>query len=37
VHVFEASLGEERHAAELLAGSFDAAAAESLRAVGVVF
>ena len=31
----DAILGEERRAAELLAASFDAAAAESIRAVGV--
>jgi len=31
----ETILGEERHAAKLLAGTFDTAAAESLRAVGV--
>ena len=33
--IVETILGEERNAAKLLAGTFDAAAAESLRAVGV--
>jgi ferritin-like metal-binding protein YciE len=36
VRAAESILGEERHAAQLLAGSFDTAAAESLRAVGAL-
>jgi ferritin-like metal-binding protein YciE len=35
VRVVETILGEERHAAEQLAGAFDIGAAEALRAVGV--